>query len=140
MDGTATAGTSYLYAREGHTHPTDTARAADSNTAHLSGAETITGAKTLTAALNTSSYVSVSNGIQQVLLGTAGVVSVTGNSAASAVAFQTWGSGDLDYRFAIDNSGGLQWGSGGSSFDVGLTRSAATLRARWNQCRCSRNG
>ena len=32
MDGTAAAGTSALYAREGHVHPTDTSRAASSHT------------------------------------------------------------------------------------------------------------
>lgn len=54
MDGVAAVGTSTLYSRGDHVHPTDTSRAADNAVVHKSGAETVSGAKTFTSNLTIS--------------------------------------------------------------------------------------
>lgn len=54
MDGVAAVGTSTLYSRGDHVHPTDTSRAADDAVVHKSGAETVSGAKTFTSNLTLS--------------------------------------------------------------------------------------
>ena len=64
-NGTQAAGTSGLYARADHVHPTDTSRAQDSLVVHLSGTETITGAKTFNAAVSMGSTLSVTGQITQ---------------------------------------------------------------------------
>jgi hypothetical protein len=49
VNGSAAPGSSALYSREDHVHPTDTTRAADSAVVHKTGAETVAGVKTFSS-------------------------------------------------------------------------------------------
>jgi hypothetical protein len=135
MNGSSAVGTSTLFARQDHSHPSDTSRASLSG-ATFSGLVTIptlavTGtitAPTVTTASGMSGSPGASTGA---LLNSGGVLQVSRSGASGTAAITITQPGtDTQFRMYIDNWGAHFWGAGGAQ-DVVLDRSAAqALRIR----------